>query len=224
MAASARFGSLLSMRILIALGANALSPQEGADGAVSQRRDIEAAARVLASVASEHEVVIALGNGPEAGLLELALRNELPDRDLITVLSRVVVSDEDSALGTPPEAPLAEPQAIVELRSLRTLIDAGVLVLCSEEGATPMTVDGDGLMRGVDVAVDENLTAALLARRLDADLLVILTSGEGSTDSQVEAASRFAEATDCRAAIGEIRKAVEIVRGGGGIQISPRHA
>lgn len=264
------------MRALIALGGNALLRRGEPAEAGTQQSNV--AAKALAEVAAEHEVVLTHGNGPQVGL---ALRNALPDRDLATVLSEVVVAADDPAFGAPSKpigpvysaadarrlvaergwsigpdgegfrrlVPSPEPQALVELRSLRTLIDAGVLVICAGGGGIPVALDGDGTMRGVEAVVDKDLTAALLARRLDADVLVMLTDvdavhldwgGEaeralgkvtpaelrgqdftpGSIGPKVDAACRFVEATGRRAAIGELRKAVEIVRGESGTQIS----
>ncbi len=104
-------------------------------------------------------------------------------------------------------------------------------------------------MIGVEAVVDKDLTASLLARRLDADVLVMLSDVDavhlgwgteddrplhrvapaelrehcfaaGSMGPKVEAACRFVEATGRRAAIGDLKKAVEIVRGESGTQIS----
>ena len=71
--------------------------------------------------------------------------------------------------------PSPEPQAIVELRSLRRLIEAGTLLICAGGGGIPVALDAGGAMHAVDAVVDEYLTAALLARRLEADLLVVVT-------------------------------------------------
>ena len=149
--------------------------------------------------------------------------------------------------------PSPEPQAIAEMRSLRTLVDAGVLVICAGGGGIPVALNGDGTMDGVEAVVDKDLTASLLARRLDADLLLMLTDvdavcvdwGEqeeraladaspaelreqsfaaGSMGPKVEAACRFVEATGRRAAIGELRTAVEIARGDSGTQVSAHRA
>jgi carbamate kinase len=59
---------------------------------------------------------------------------------------------------------------------------------------------------------------ALLARRLNVDLFLLLTDGApSSVPAKEEAARRIVEVTGHRAAIGEIEKAVEIVRGADGI-------
>lgn len=305
----------LSMRILVALGGNALLRRGEVADAAAQQRNVKTAAAVLASLAGEHEVVLTHGNGPQVGLLalqsesykdvppypldvlgaesegmvghmlELALRNALPDRDLVTVLTEVIVSADDPAFDAPSKpigpvytaeearrlaaerswtvgidgdgfrrlVPSPEPSAIAELRSLRVLIDAGVLVICAGGGGIPITLDETGAMHGAEAVIDKDLTAALLARRLDADLLIMLTdvdavharwgtsedralrstSGSelremdftsGSMGPKVEAACRFVEATDRRAAIGALTDAVEIARGGAGTQIFPHSA
>lgn len=240
------------MRVLVALDGEALLRDGAPTEATIQRGKVTRAADALARVAAEHEVVIAHAfDGRLGSVLGLALRNALPDRDLATVLVDVVVGADDHDLR--PSRSVLEPQAIVELRSLRTLIDAGVLVTCTDGGGISVTLDGEGTMRGVDATADEDLTASLLARRLDADVLVMLSDVDavhldrgtgndrslgrvtpeelrehsfaaGSMASKVEAACRFVEATGRRAAIGELTRAVEIVRGESGTQIFPPSA
>ncbi|WP_018174130.1 MULTISPECIES: carbamate kinase [unclassified Thioalkalivibrio] len=57
------------MRIVIALGGNALLQRGEIPSAEAQRRNARAAARAVAAVANEHEVVVTHGNGPQVGLL-----------------------------------------------------------------------------------------------------------------------------------------------------------
>ncbi|HEX6601116.1 MAG TPA: carbamate kinase, partial [Solirubrobacterales bacterium] len=203
------------MRILVALGGNALLRRGEPADAATQQRNVELAARGLAEIAAEHELIVTHGNGPQVGLLalqdaaykkvapypldvlgaesegmvgymlDLALHNELPDRDVVTVITEVVVDSRDPAFQNPTKpigpadarrlVPSPEPRAVVELRSLRTLVEAGALVICAGGGGVPVAVGSDGMLHGVEAVVDKDLTAALLARRLDADLLVMLT-------------------------------------------------
>jgi len=60
-----------TMRILFALGGNALLRRGQKPDAENQHANIHAAARAIASVARDHEVVITHGNGPQVGLLAL---------------------------------------------------------------------------------------------------------------------------------------------------------
>jgi carbamate kinase len=59
------------MRVVAALGGNALLQRGEALTAENQRRNVRAAARALAPVAHQHELVISHGNGPQVGLLAL---------------------------------------------------------------------------------------------------------------------------------------------------------
>ncbi|MBS3800982.1 MAG: carbamate kinase, partial [Thioalkalivibrio sp.] len=57
------------MRIVIALGGNALLQRGEPLSADAQQRNARAAAAAIATVAREHEVVVTHGNGPQVGLL-----------------------------------------------------------------------------------------------------------------------------------------------------------
>ncbi|MES1211497.1 MAG: carbamate kinase [Acidobacteriota bacterium] len=59
------------MRILVALGGNALLRRGEAMTAENQRRNVRIAAEALAPLGREHELVISHGNGPQVGLLAL---------------------------------------------------------------------------------------------------------------------------------------------------------
>jgi carbamate kinase len=59
------------MRVVIALGGNALLKRGEPMTAEVQRRNIRTAAVAMAPVASEHQLVISHGNGPQVGLLAL---------------------------------------------------------------------------------------------------------------------------------------------------------
>ena len=59
------------MRIVIALGGNALLKRGEPMTAGRQRSNVRVAAAALARVAAEHELVISHGNGPQVGLLAL---------------------------------------------------------------------------------------------------------------------------------------------------------
>ena len=59
------------MRIVVALGGNALLRRGEPPTAKVQRRNVRIAANSLAPVAREHQLVITHGNGPQVGLLAL---------------------------------------------------------------------------------------------------------------------------------------------------------
>ena len=58
------------------------------------------------------------------------------------------------------------------------LVAGGTTVVCGGGGGVPV-VDDDGRLRGVDGVVDKDLTAAVLAEHLGADLFVVLTDVPG---------------------------------------------
>src|SRR3954451_1757893 len=59
------------MRVVVALGGNALLQRGQPMSADQQRENVRVAAQQLAPVAAEHELVISHGNGPQVGLLAL---------------------------------------------------------------------------------------------------------------------------------------------------------
>src|SRR5512147_3292937 len=67
------------MRVVIALGGNALLKRGEPMTAEMQRRNIRIAAEAMAPVAKEHELVISHGNGPQVGLLALQGAAYKPD-------------------------------------------------------------------------------------------------------------------------------------------------
>jgi carbamate kinase len=143
-----------------------------------------------------------------------------------------------------------QPLDIVELRTIRLLLDAGVTVVCAGGGGVPVVADADGRLHGVEAVIDKDLSAALLAERLDAAMLVMLTDvdavvdgwgtaaatpirtadpatlrgmrfASGSMGPKVEAACRFVEATGATAAIGSLADAAAVVRGEAGTLVAP---
>jgi carbamate kinase len=59
------------VRIVVALGGNALLKRSDPMTAEAQRANVKVACKALAPLAEEHELVVAHGNGPQVGLLAL---------------------------------------------------------------------------------------------------------------------------------------------------------
>ena len=59
------------MRVVVALGGNALLRRGEPLTAENQRKNVREACRSLAPIAMEHQLVITHGNGPQVGLLAL---------------------------------------------------------------------------------------------------------------------------------------------------------
>jgi carbamate kinase len=72
--------------------------------------------------------------------------------------------------------PSPRPLAIHELSTIRTLLLRGTIVIACGGGGAPVFFDNERQgWEGVDAVVDKDLAAAVLARDLDAELLLILT-------------------------------------------------
>ena len=141
-----------------------------------------------------------------------------------------------------------EPLAIVELEAIELLVAAGVTVICAGGGGIPVAAR-NGSLDGVEAVIDKDLTAALLAERLGAAQLLLLTDvaaverdwetsrarpiewttpetlrrldfAAGSMGPKVEAACRFVERTGGSAAIGSLDDAAAVARGEAGTQIT----
>lgn len=119
------------MRVVTALGGNALLKRGEALTASAQRRNVKIAVRALAPIAERHTLVVSHGNGPQVGLLALQaeaytavdpypldllgaesegmigylieqeLGSLLPERTIATVLTMVEVDPDDPAFGDP---------------------------------------------------------------------------------------------------------------------------
>ncbi len=68
-----------------------------------------------------------------------------------------------------------EPLDILELPTIRSLLSAGVIVIAAGGGGIPVVTAADGSIRGVEAVIDKDLTAALLAEAVAADVLMIAT-------------------------------------------------
>jgi carbamate kinase len=122
------------VRIVAALGGNALARRGEALDVTTQRANVARAAAALATLARSHQLVVTHGNGPQVGLLALqseacaetppypldvldaesagmigylieqALRAQLPGRDVATLLTQVQVDPADPAFDHPVKA------------------------------------------------------------------------------------------------------------------------
>jgi carbamate kinase len=300
------------MRIVIALGGNALLQRGQPMTAQNQRANIRVAAERIARVVPGNEVVIAHGNGPQVGLLALQaaaylevapypldvlgaqteamigyvieqeLGNLLPfETPLATMLTMIEVDPHDPAFDHPtkPIGPIydrataeqrardegwaiapdgegfrrvvasPEPRRIFELRPIRQLLENGTVVVCAGGGGIPTVYDADGHLHGIEAVIDKDLASGLLAKDLEADLLVIATDVDGvytdwgtpeqrrldrvtpdeleplslpagSMGPKVRAACRFARQTGHDAVIGSLADIVELVAGTAGTRVS----
>ncbi|MDT8877989.1 carbamate kinase [Halomonas saccharevitans] len=85
---------------------------------------------------------------------------------------------EDSGRGWRRCVASPQPQEIIELESIRSLVDSGSLVIACGGGGIPVERDDDGNLRGVEAVIDKDVASALLASELHADMLIIPTGVE----------------------------------------------
>jgi carbamate kinase len=69
-----------------------------------------------------------------------------------------------------------QPLEIVDAPTVAALIDAGFLVVAAGGGGVPVVRGADGALAGIGAVIDKDLAAALLARSVGADVLVIATN------------------------------------------------
>lgn len=81
---------------------------------------------------------------------------------------------EDAARGWRRVVPSPEPLEVVELGVIRTLVDAGVLVIAAGGGGIPVMRTAEGL-RGVEAVIDKDRASAMLAASLGVDRFLIST-------------------------------------------------
>lgn len=185
------------MRIVVALGGNALLRRGERPEAAVQQAHLADAAGALAALAGDHELVITHGNGPQVGLLALegdayrevapypfdvlgaesqgmigyliaqALSETLSGREVVVVLTRVVVDADDPRFRTPtkPIGPM--------------YFEEQALHLAREHGWT-VARDGEGFRRVVaSPEPREVVELASIERLLEGGAVVVCSGGGG---------------------------------------------
>ena len=69
------------------------------------------------------------------------------------------------------------PKEIVELDTVKRLWDSSIVITCGG-GGIPVIKNADGALEGTAAVIDKDFAASLLARSVDADILLILTEVE----------------------------------------------
>lgn len=85
---------------------------------------------------------------------------------------------EDSGRGYRRVVPSPIPLHIVECKSIKHLVNQGSIVIAVGGGGMPVYYENDGRLEGVDAVIDKDLASAVLAKEINANILVILTAVE----------------------------------------------
>ena len=70
------------------------------------------------------------------------------------------------------------PREIVELETVETLLERGIITITVGGGGIPVVDPGDGNYRGIAAVIDKDYASSLLAQKVKADLFVISTAVE----------------------------------------------
>jgi len=85
---------------------------------------------------------------------------------------------EDSGRGYRRVVPSPKPVSIVEIEAIRSMVEAGLVVIACGGGGIPVVKGKGNRLEGTSAVIDKDFASCTLAQQLDADWLVILTAVE----------------------------------------------
>ncbi|MCJ7702063.1 MAG: carbamate kinase [Anaerolineales bacterium] len=85
---------------------------------------------------------------------------------------------EDAGRGWRRVVPSPMPKQIIEIDAIRNLVEDGFIVVAVGGGGIPVVERSSGSIRGIEAVIDKDFASGLLAKNIQADLLLISTAIE----------------------------------------------
>ena len=95
--------------------------------------------------------------------------------DLDDLMEKNWIIKIDKSRGFRRVVPSPKPIEIVEKEAIKHLVDLGIIVIAAGGGGIPVYIQDDNTFEGIDAVIDKDRASAVLARDIEAELLVILT-------------------------------------------------
>jgi carbamate kinase len=99
----------------------------------------------------------------------------LPAEDAQALIRHGEVWEDRGARGWRRVVASPEPLQILDAPAVQALVSSGFVVVAAGGGGVPVVREPDGSLRGVEAVIDKDLAAAVLARDVGADVLVVAT-------------------------------------------------
>ena len=190
----------MAERIVIALGGNALGKN-----LPEQMAAVKHTAKAIVDlIEAGYEVVVSHGNGPQVGMINTAMTTlsredpshpmapedpafQNPTKPIGTFMTKAEAEEmrrrgnavmEDAGRGWRRCVASPLPRSIIEIETIRTLVEAGQVVVAAGGGGIPVYPTGRNHLKGAGAVIDKDFASELLAEELNADVLIILTAVE----------------------------------------------
>ena len=123
-------------------------------------------------------VCVAMSQGYIGYDLQNALREELLDRGISKGVATVLTQVEDAGRGWRRVVASPQPVSIIEIESIRDMVNAGLVVVACGGGGIPVYKTEGHHLKGAAAVIDKDFASCVLAQQVEADTLIILTAVE----------------------------------------------
>lgn len=84
---------------------------------------------------------------------------------------------EDPGYGYRRVVPLYKPVEVLGIKAIKSLVDAGKIVIAAGGGGIPVCVNENGMLQGIESVIDTDAVASIIADELDAETLIMVVEG-----------------------------------------------